>query len=362
MSKPKSTNVDKWKGDILPRLHFFGTTEVEELDDKEKATLSLTKTLNNAIDKANNRFLSQMQREEAAKAKKRDRAAAQDRGYQVGGGDDGFQFEPALSPSSSPPPVRGFNSFTRRMHVEDVMATESGDKILLLIEPKSGLYDAYEPHATERVPLPVGVRQRGTSKVIRDTMLKLLGTVTANSSGASILNNTHFSDARSLYSQRVGITVEVEGCKEVPEIPFSDFYSGAVTAFDERGLELPVKKYSKLIGRKYAANTPLIKKLLEEVEGDQCGAVQSIVAAAQSARLLEQTDEHKVRSKQERRSGHPKPRELTDAELVALFEKRLQTPSKQLLSHVAPPILLRASPTAPPRLRWLWYFAFIYTV
>ena len=242
------------------------------------------------------------------------------------------------------------------------MATESGDKILLLIEPKSGLYDAYEPHATERVPLPVGVRQRGTSKVIRDTMLKLLGTVTANSSGASILNNTHFSDARLLYSQRFGITVEVEGCKEVPEIPFSDFYSGSVRAFDERGLELPVKKYSKLIGRKYAANTPLIKKLLEEVEGDQCGAVQSIVAAAQSARLLEQTDEHKVRSKQERRSGHPKPRELTDAELVALFEKRLQSPSKQLLSHVVPPILLRASPTAPPRLLWLWYFAFICTV
>ena len=143
-------------------------------------------------------------------------------------------------------------------------------------------------------------RKRGTSKVIRDTMLKLLGTVTANPSGASILNNTHFSDARLLYSQRAGITVEVKGCKEVPEIPFSDFYSGAVTAFDERGLELPVKKYSKLIGRKYAANTPLIKKLLEEVEGDQCGAVQSIVAAAQSARLLEQTDEHKVRSKQSR--------------------------------------------------------------
>ena len=277
-------------------------------------------------------------------------------------GDDGFQFKPALSSSSSPPPVRGFNSFTRRMHVEDVMAIESGDKILLLIEPKSGLYDAYEPHATERVPLPVGVRQRGTSKVIRDTMLKLLGTVTANPSGASILNNTHFSDARLLYSQRAGITVEVEGCKEVPEIPFSDFYSGSVRAFDERGLELPVKKYSKLIGRKYTASTPLIKKLLEEVEGDQCGAVQSIVAAAQSARLLEQTDEHKVRSKQERRSGHPKPRELTDAELLALFEKRLQSPSKQLLSHVVPPILLRASPTAPPRLLWLWYFAFIYTV
>ena len=53
MSKPKSTNVDKWKGDILPRLHFFGTTEIEELDDKEKATLSLTKIMNNAIDKAN---------------------------------------------------------------------------------------------------------------------------------------------------------------------------------------------------------------------------------------------------------------------------------------------------------------------
>ena len=96
----------QWKGDLLPRLHFFDTTEVEELDDKEKATLSLTKTLNNAIDKANNRFLSQMQREEAAKAKKRDRAAAQDRGYQVGGGDDGFQFKPALSSSSSPPPVQ----------------------------------------------------------------------------------------------------------------------------------------------------------------------------------------------------------------------------------------------------------------
>ena len=38
-----------------------------------------------------------------------------------------------------PTPVRGFNSFTRRMHAEDVMATERGDKILLLIEPKSGL-------------------------------------------------------------------------------------------------------------------------------------------------------------------------------------------------------------------------------
>ena len=71
MSKPKSTNVDQWNGDLLSRIDFFGTTEVEKVDDNEKATLSLTKTLNNAIDKANNRFLSQMQRGEARKAKKR---------------------------------------------------------------------------------------------------------------------------------------------------------------------------------------------------------------------------------------------------------------------------------------------------
>ena len=276
MSKPKSTNVDQWKGELLSRINFFGTTEVEKVDDNEKATLSLTKTLNNAIDKANNRFLSQIQRREreARKSKKRDRAAAQNRGYQVGGGDgdgDGFQFKSTSSSSSSPPHVRGFNSFTRRMHVEDVMATEHGDEILLLIEPKSDLYDAYEPFAAEKVPLPVGVRQRGNSKVTRDTVLKLLGTVTANPSGASILNNASFSDARLLYTQRDGITVEIEGCKEVAEIPFLDFYSGAVRAFDEKGTELPVKKYSKLIGRKYAAKAPLIKKLLEEVEGEAAG-------------------------------------------------------------------------------------------
>ena len=152
MSKPKSTNVDQWNGDLLSRIDFFGTTEVEKVDDNEKATLSLTKTLNNAMDKANNRFLSQIQRGEARKAKKRDRPAAQNRGYQVGGGDgdgDGFQFKSTSSSSSSPSRVRGFNSFTRRMHVEDVMATEHGDKILLLIEPKSALYDAYEPYAAE---------------------------------------------------------------------------------------------------------------------------------------------------------------------------------------------------------------------
>ena len=106
MSKSKSTNVDEWKGDLLPRLHFFGTTEVEELDDKEKATLSLTKTLNNAIDKTNNRFLSQIQRGEARKAKKRDRPAAQNRGYQVGGGDgdgDGFQFKSTYNFVFPPP-------------------------------------------------------------------------------------------------------------------------------------------------------------------------------------------------------------------------------------------------------------------
>ena len=164
------------------------------------------------------------------------------------------------------------------------MATEHGDEILLLIEPKSDLYDAYEPFAAEKVPLPVGVRQRGNSKVTRDTVLKLLGTVTANPSGASILNNASFSDARLRYTQRDGITVEIEGCKEVAEIPFLDFYSGAVRAFDEKGTELPVKKYSKLIGRKYAAKAPLIKKLLEEVEGDQCGAVQASVAAAYTLR------------------------------------------------------------------------------
>ena len=38
-----------------------------------------------------------------------------------------------------PTPACGFNSFTRSMHAEDVMATERGDKILQLIEPKSGL-------------------------------------------------------------------------------------------------------------------------------------------------------------------------------------------------------------------------------
>ena len=142
MSKPKSTNVDQLKGELLSRIHFFGTTEVEKVDDNEKATLSLTKTLNNAIDKASERFLSTTQRGEAKEAKKRGRAAAQNRGYQVGGGDgdgDGFQFKSTSSSSSSPSRVRGFNSFTRRMHVEDVMATEHGDKILLLIEPKSGL-------------------------------------------------------------------------------------------------------------------------------------------------------------------------------------------------------------------------------
>ena len=114
--------------------------------------MPLTKTLNNAIDKASERFLSTTQRGEAKEAKKRGRAAAQNRGYQVGGGDgdgDGFQFKSTSSSSSSPSRVRGFNSFTRRMHVEDVMATEHGDKILLLIEPKSALYDAYEPYAAE---------------------------------------------------------------------------------------------------------------------------------------------------------------------------------------------------------------------
>ena len=55
----------------MSRIDFFGITEVEKVDDNEKATLSLTKTLNNAMDKANNRFLSQMQRGEARKAKKR---------------------------------------------------------------------------------------------------------------------------------------------------------------------------------------------------------------------------------------------------------------------------------------------------
>ena len=35
----------QWKGDLLPRLHFFGTTEVEEVDDKDKATMSLTAPL-----------------------------------------------------------------------------------------------------------------------------------------------------------------------------------------------------------------------------------------------------------------------------------------------------------------------------
>ena len=58
--------------------------------------MPLTKTLNNAIDKASERFLSTTQRGEAKEAKKRGRAAAQNRGYQVGGGDgdgDGFQFK-----------------------------------------------------------------------------------------------------------------------------------------------------------------------------------------------------------------------------------------------------------------------------
>ena len=53
------------------------------------------------------------------------------------------------------------------MHVEDVMATEHGDKILLLIEPKSALYGAYEPYAAEidRARNGQGARQNNNGAV-----------------------------------------------------------------------------------------------------------------------------------------------------------------------------------------------------
>ena len=93
-----------WRGSSDSSLPFFFNCFGIFVSCFTRNTLPLTKTLNNAIDKASERFLSTTQRGEAKEAKKRGRAAAQNRGYQVGGGDDdgdGFQFMPAVSSSSS---------------------------------------------------------------------------------------------------------------------------------------------------------------------------------------------------------------------------------------------------------------------